>query len=99
MVKQAEPVMARDIRLLGKCDSSHWFHPSVVWLYLLSEFIGKLDDGFSQPIIVKYKTNIPFQSLKGRLDSSNKGEQSQKLAQRWWVDLLNAHATLDVHVM
>jgi len=57
-------------------------HPSVVLLHLLSEFIGKLNDGFPQPIILKYKTH----SLKGKFNS-NRGNQGLKLTQRWWVDL------------
>ena len=78
MAKQAEPVMARAIRVLGECDASHQLHPSVGLLDLFSEFIGKLNDGFSQPIILKYKTN----SLKGKF-SSNGGKQGLKLTQRW----------------
>jgi len=78
MVKQAEPVMARAIRVLGECDASHRLHPSVDLLHLLSEFIGKLNDGFPQPIILKYKTD----SLKGKFNS-NRGKQGLKLTQRW----------------
>jgi len=78
MAKQAEPVMARATRVLGECDTSHRLHPSVDLLHLLSEFIGKLNDGFPQPIILKYKTH----SLKGKFNS-NRGNQGLKLTQRW----------------
>ena len=78
-------------------SSSRWvwhFSSTPSLLHLLSEFIGKLNDGFPQPIILKYKTH----SLKGKFNS-NRGNQGLKLTQRWWVDLSSAYAVLPICVM
>jgi len=73
--------MARAIQVLGKCASSHRLHPSV-GLFAFRIY-WKLDEEFPRPLVVKYKTDIPFQSLKETFDNNDRGKQRLKLTQRW----------------
>jgi len=52
------------------------------WAYPHSEFIGQLDDGFPQPLIVRFKTDISFQALEEKLDNKNGSKQRLKLTER-----------------
>jgi len=90
MAKYAQPTVKRAIRVLGKYYIG-LINLSVGSLHLLSEFIGKLDDKVSRPLIVKYSqnTNVPLQALKDRFDNSKRTEQKLKLGQSgWWDELL-----------
>ena len=51
--------------LLGRLNPSVGF--------MISEFIGQLDDNFPQSLIVKYsdKTDSPLKRVNGKLDNSN----------------------------
>lgn len=69
--------------------------PSFTRFICILELIGKLDDGFSHPLIIKCKTDIPFfQDIKEKFDNKNTGEQSLELTQGWWENLSNAQAAL-----
>jgi len=61
----------------------HRLSPSVAYLHLLSEFIGRLDDGFPRPLVVKYshKADAPLQTLKNNLKRT---EQTLRLARNGW---------------
>jgi len=50
-------------------------------MQLFSGFIAKLEDGFSQPLVLKYfdKADKPLQSPNGKLDNSIRNEQHMKL--------------------
>ena len=63
---------------------SHQLSPSVAYLHLLSEFIGRLDDGSLQPLVVKYshKADAPLQTLKNNLKRAD--EQTLRLARNGW---------------
>jgi len=85
MAKYTQPTVKRAIRVLGKYYIG-LIDLSVGLLHLLSEFIGKLDDKVSRPLIVKYshKTNVPLQILKDKFDNSKRTEQKLELAQGRW---------------
>ena len=64
----------------------HRLSPSVAYQHLLSELIVKLDDGFPQPLIVKYshKADASLQTLKNKVDDSKTSGQTLRLAQNGW---------------
>jgi len=85
MAQQTQNCMTRAIRVLSKCHSAP-INPSAGLLYLISEFIGQLDDGFSRSLIIKYshQADAPFQTLKDRFNNKKRTEQSLSLAQNGW---------------
>ena len=59
---------------------------TLIWLQLISEFIGQLDDNFPQSVIIKYsdKADSPFEIVNGKLDNRKRGVQHLKLTQSGW---------------
>jgi len=60
--------------------------PSVAYLHSLSEFIGRVDNGFQHPLVVKYshEADAPLRTLKNKFDNRKRSEQTLRLALSGW---------------
>jgi len=49
----------------------------LIWLQLISEFTGQLDDGFCRPLVVRYsdKANSPLENVHGKINNRIRGAQ------------------------
>lgn len=91
MVQLDELLVVRAIEVVGEYYSVQLIS-RFTWMQSLSEFVGKLDGGFPQPLVVKCsdKADNPLRSPNGKLDNSIKKEQYSKLTRsRWWVNSLH----------
>jgi len=67
---------------------------------LHSGFVGKFDDRFPRPLIIKYshKTDVPLQTLRDKLDNNKGTEQSLSLAQSGWCSIFEEGNNLNIEI-